>query len=153
MRGQARQTLAPAAAHAQQQRVGHRLADDARDPRQVHDGVHEHHQVHLGGADLIVVLEELVDLLGDLGMVGHLAVGPVVDAARHVVAVEQRLCRHHVVELRVELDLHLVLAEVLEPVAVVVVDEAVLVDAAALVVPQPQQVSQVLSQTTLKATH
>ncbi|KAG9353219.1 hypothetical protein JZ751_017795 [Albula glossodonta] len=50
------QGLAPAATHPQQQGVAEGLTQDAADPTHMLDGVHEEHQPHLGGADLIVVL-------------------------------------------------------------------------------------------------
>ena len=78
-------------------------------------------------------------------MIRYLQVGAVVDSGSlHEVSVEDWLPGHDVCKLHVEVGLHLLLEQVLEPLPVLVVDQPVLEHPAALVVEQAQEVSQVL---------
>jgi len=78
-RGQPRQRLFPATAHAQQQSIATGLLDDARNAGDVFDGLFEEHDVH-GGQTAVVLLQLCLQaglqlLEGgdrDLGVLAHL---------------------------------------------------------------------------------
>lgn len=56
MWGQLSEWLAPASTHSEQQGIAQGLAQDAADTAHVLNGIHEEHQLHFGGTDLVVVL-------------------------------------------------------------------------------------------------
>eukprot|EP00966_Prymnesium_polylepis_P179650 4159641-Prymnesium_polylepis.1 len=141
-RREPRERLAARAADAEEQAVAARLAQHARDARDVRDGVDEHDERHLLGVLRVVVLEVLLDGRDHLGHVRDLRVDARVGARHHKVAVEQ-LCRRHrhdVVPSHPEVVRHQPAHLAVEPLAVVVADEAVAVDAQVLVHPQPHDV-------------
>ena len=70
---QSSQALTSAAAHAQQESVAERLAQDPRDATDVRHGVHEEHELHLLGGRLVVLAERLL----------HRALGLAGDSGKH----------------------------------------------------------------------
>ena len=155
-RREARDGLAAAAAHTEQQAVAHRLADDAADARDVANGVNEHDEGHLLGIGRVEVVKVLLDHLDHLRNVGDLGVQLRISLGVHEVAVHEVGERHGDHFLPVERAVavlvrlgkrgsHKVLWDegvhlVVEPRAVVVVDEPVAVHAYVLVDPEPDEV-------------
>ena len=71
--------------------------------------------------------------------IGHFGVDFGVGVWNHEIAKDDRLGGDHVGVVQIEIALNLVAQELIEPAAVLVVDETVLEDAATLVVPQFEQ--------------
>mmetsp|Transcript_13697 Transcript_13697/g.27719 ORF Transcript_13697/g.27719 Transcript_13697/m.27719 type:complete len:749 (-) Transcript_13697:6644-8890(-) len=145
-RSQPRETAATRPSHSEQETVASRLANDTADARHVLDGIQEQHQLHRSLALFVVQLEVLLEGFAARLQVGGLLVNPAVTPVRPAeeVATDESLVDHHGVPLLVHLSLHDVAHRVVQPLAILVVDQAIAEDAATLVDPQAHELVQLV---------
>mmetsp|Transcript_37405 Transcript_37405/g.96744 ORF Transcript_37405/g.96744 Transcript_37405/m.96744 type:complete len:566 (-) Transcript_37405:572-2269(-) len=131
--GQRGRRLAAAASDAHEQGVAKRQLKHADHAADMLDERHEQDQLHADLADGIVVLQALVDLGGELFVVRHLHVARRLGV--HEVDEDDGLQLHGLIVRLLEVTVHLALAQVEEPLHVLLGDETVLEDALTLMQP------------------
>eukprot|EP00982_Pelagococcus_subviridis_P013776 31278-Pelagococcus_subviridis.AAC.11 len=138
--GEPRERLPSGPADAEKKRVAERQSNHAAHPRDVLDGVQEHHELHRRVRHGVVIVQGFLDDASQLVHVAHALVLPRFRARDEVIAEDEAFAvdADDVVPAdAVELLLRHLVHEVAEPLAVFVVHHAVLEHSEVFVHPEP----------------
>mmetsp|Transcript_83972 Transcript_83972/g.271376 ORF Transcript_83972/g.271376 Transcript_83972/m.271376 type:complete len:245 (+) Transcript_83972:914-1648(+) len=130
---QPREGLPARAADAEQQGVAARLLQHPADPSNVFTSIHEHHEVHLRAADVVVIVEELLEARLHLLQVRNLAVGALGLAGVHEAAEDEPLLAEHSLGRESKMSVETNIKLFAEPDLVVSSDQPVAIDPDVLV--------------------
>lgn len=127
-------------AHSQEKRVSHWLPQYPRDSAHVCDGIQKQDQLHWSRRVAVVLSQIMIKRFGQLLHISYVCVESGIARRISEVTIKQNALPKHFFRVDLEISFNFTSKKRVEPISVGSIDEPILEDPAAFVIPQPQDV-------------